>query len=71
VAEAEPGIAFAGRLPIRGTDDDGFAIAAVARSERDGLSGTGDSCLATWHESSTTPGLNPTAIKWENGLNGY
>jgi len=36
VAETEPGIAFAGRLSIRRTRDDGIANAATARHECDG-----------------------------------
>jgi len=77
VAEAEPGIAFIGRLPVRGTNDDGAANPATAGPKRNGLSGTGDWRVAMRRESSTAAELKSRsgrlieATKWKNGLNGY
>ena len=60
VAEAEFGIAFAGRLPVRGENDDGASNAAIAKTGREGLSGTGDWRPEVRRESSTAAGVKST-----------
>jgi hypothetical protein len=57
MAQTEPGIAFTRWLQVRGADDDGSANAAIARPERDGLSGTGDSRPEVRCESAATGDL--------------